>query len=150
MNRVLVFRRDLLPLSETFVRQQLTGLRDWRATLVGNRREASGLDLAGLDVRLVEPSDGGIMQRLAWRAYCMVGWPVPGSIRSLKDPGFVLVHAHFATDAVAAWPWLRRLGVPVVVTLHGYDIKYPSGVVDSGQRRHLASRVSGQAPGARR
>ena len=34
MRRVLVVRDELLPLSETFVRQQALHLRDWRATLV--------------------------------------------------------------------------------------------------------------------
>jgi colanic acid/amylovoran biosynthesis glycosyltransferase len=34
----------------------------------------------------------------------------------------VLVHAHFATDAVSAMPLSAHLQVPLVVTLHGYDV----------------------------
>lgn len=32
------------------------------------------------------------------------------------------MHVHFGTDAVAAWPWIKHLGVPMLVTLHGFDI----------------------------
>src|SRR4029453_11909383 len=33
-----------------------------------------------------------------------------------------LVHAHFATDGLLALPLARSLGVPLVTTLHGYDV----------------------------
>jgi colanic acid/amylovoran biosynthesis glycosyltransferase len=33
-----------------------------------------------------------------------------------------LVHAHFGTAAVFAYPYARRHGVPLVVTFHGYDV----------------------------
>jgi glycosyltransferase involved in cell wall biosynthesis len=33
-----------------------------------------------------------------------------------------LIHVHFGTDAVDHWDWIRSFNVPVVVTLHGYDI----------------------------
>lgn len=39
----------------------------------------------------------------------------------------VLVHAHFAVDAVYAQPLARALGVPLVTTLHGFDV----GLTDS-------------------
>lgn len=120
--RVLVFRRDLLPLSETFVRQQALGLRGWRATLVGHRRVPDGLDLTGLGAQLVGAGAGGWLEQLAWGAFRLAGWPEPASLHALRNTGAALVHVHFATDAVSAWPWLRHLDLPVVVTLHGYDI----------------------------
>ena len=33
-----------------------------------------------------------------------------------------ILHAHFAVDAVHALPLIRHLGIPAVVTLHGYDV----------------------------
>jgi glycosyltransferase involved in cell wall biosynthesis len=33
-----------------------------------------------------------------------------------------LIHAHFGFDGVEAWPIARRLGLPLLVTLHGSDI----------------------------
>jgi glycosyltransferase involved in cell wall biosynthesis len=36
--------------------------------------------------------------------------------------GASLLHAHFGTDALKAWPVARSLNLPMLVTLHGYDI----------------------------
>src|ERR1044072_376555 len=33
-----------------------------------------------------------------------------------------LLHAHFGTDGVLALPLVRALGIPMVTTLHGYDV----------------------------
>ena len=46
----------------------------------------------------------------------------PGATARLRREAASLIHVHFATDAVAYWPLIRRLGLPVVITLHGYDI----------------------------
>ena len=120
--RVLVFRRDLLTLSETFVRQHVLGLREWQATLVGHRRVPDGLDLTGLAAHLVGAGGG----RLAWSAFRLIGWPGSAPLRALRRIGAALVHVHVATDAVSAWPWLRSLDLPMVITLHGYDITIDS------------------------
>ena len=42
----------------------------------------------------------------------------PASARSRR----LLVHAHFATDGLLALPLAEALGVPLVTTLHGYDV----------------------------
>jgi glycosyltransferase involved in cell wall biosynthesis len=58
-----------------------------------------------------------------------------------------LLHAHFGVDAITAWPVAKALDLPMIVTLHGYDInicrkwweagyggrvmrKYPSRLLD--------------------
>jgi glycosyltransferase involved in cell wall biosynthesis len=40
-------------------------------------------------------------------------------MRSLRP---FLVHVHFATEAVKLWPTIAGMGLPMIVTLHGYDI----------------------------
>lgn len=130
--RVLVFRRDLLPLSETFVRQQAVGLHDWQAVLVGHRQVPDGLDLSGLVSYLVGDDAGGWLQELFWGAYRIAGWPVPAVLHAVRQANAALVHVHFGTDAVTAWPWLRHLGLPMVVTLHGYDINVDPGAWAGG------------------
>jgi glucosyltransferase len=47
MNKVLVYRSNLLPVSETFIKEQVLVLRRWCGILVGMRRIA-GLSLDGL------------------------------------------------------------------------------------------------------
>ncbi|WP_158218744.1 glycosyltransferase [Roseateles aquatilis] len=128
MRRVLVIRDELLPLSETFVKQQALQLKDWQATLVGQRLSPKGLPLDGLRHRLLDLTPTGTADRWRWRLYRRLGWPLPAALRALMAPEEggtrpELAHVHFGTDAVAAWQWLAPLRLPVVVTLHGYDIQ---------------------------
>lgn len=119
---VLIFRSHLLPLSETFIKEQATHLHDWRASLAGFYLMGSaGLSLEGLDVCLLKT--GSLLDRIVWALYRSVGWPVPQRLRSSQMDSPDLVHVHFATDLVAHWAWLRRLKKPIVVTLHGYDVQ---------------------------
>jgi glycosyltransferase involved in cell wall biosynthesis len=51
------------------------------------------------------------------------------------------VHIHFGTDAVSFWPIVRKLSVPVVITLHGSDINiyrewWERGLVRMGNARY--------------
>jgi glycosyltransferase involved in cell wall biosynthesis len=43
-------------------------------------------------------------------------------LEPLRARGVRLVHAHFAPDAAYALPLARALGVPLIVTLHGFDV----------------------------
>jgi hypothetical protein len=52
MPAVLVYRSDLLPFSETFIKEQFVALRRWRGILVGQRRLCE-LPLDGIDIRIL-------------------------------------------------------------------------------------------------
>ncbi|RQP26560.1 glycosyltransferase [Piscinibacter terrae] len=121
--RVAVYRSPILPLSETFIRDQVRAMHRWNATLFGEtlydpRPVLDGITHQALwrDTRI------GRTLRRADRLLEQVMGYSPAKHRALRTLRPDLVHVHFATDAVQAWPTLRRLGVPVVVTLHGYDI----------------------------
>jgi glycosyltransferase involved in cell wall biosynthesis len=124
MRTVLGYRSDLLPPSETFIKEQMLAYRSWRAILVG-RRMSHQLPLDGLDIRLLddERQNGlgqcGLGQLLA-RARWHLG--APPQLQSLRCETPALVHAHFGLDALEARSIARSLGIPLVVTLHGYDI----------------------------
>src|SRR5258708_1304206 len=118
---VLVYRNELLPSSETFIKEQVMALRDWRPVLVG-RRLLHQLPLDNLDTRIVGPDSSSSQNNLLWKARRLLGI-VPTHIRrSLEAEGAQLVHAHFGMDALDAWPLARALNLPMLVTLHGYDI----------------------------
>lgn len=117
MNRVAVFRSSMLQVSETFVRDQLRALRDWQAVLVGFRHVPGGLSLDGVPCRLL-PDGGSIMFRLR----AMLDLPVPELVSALTQLRVSLIHVHFGLDAVDIWPSVRTTGLPMLVTLHGYDI----------------------------
>ena len=41
--KVAIYRSDLLPISETFIRDQASALTDWQPTLIGRREVPKGL-----------------------------------------------------------------------------------------------------------
>jgi glycosyltransferase involved in cell wall biosynthesis len=117
---VLVVRSELLPYSETFIKEQVLAYSRWRAVLVGLRR-ISGVPVDELDVRIL-PMGKSLPSR-AYRKLLATLQLTPGGIRRLlrAEPAS-LIHVHFGTDAVENWGWINSLRIPVLVTLHGYDI----------------------------
>lgn len=63
-----------------------------------------------------------IVDRGVRRISEQIGFVPPSVMAKLKREAAQIAHVHFGTDAVRIWPALRRLHIPVVVTLHGYDI----------------------------
>ncbi|HHQ4594761.1 TPA: glycosyltransferase [Aeromonas veronii] len=39
-----------------------------------------------------------------------------------KNAGYKLIHAHFAIDGLRVYPLAKQMNVPLIITLHGYDI----------------------------
>ncbi|HEX4023767.1 MAG TPA: glycosyltransferase [Steroidobacteraceae bacterium] len=125
--RVLIFTRELLPYSQTFIREQALALRRWQPTLTGLARVEGGVDPAPLRCLLLGPSSagagagaGGAALAALAREWLWVADPL--QLRRLREGGYGVIHAHFGTSAVWLWPLARRLRLPLLVTLHGYDI----------------------------
>jgi glycosyltransferase involved in cell wall biosynthesis len=64
------------------------------------------------DALIVEPE--GLRLKLLGSA--------PRLLARLREARPALVHAHFATDGLLALPLAEALGVPLVTTLHGFDV----------------------------
>lgn len=114
-----VFRRSILPLTETFVKAQADALRRYQPQYLG---------LSAAPNSLVDPAGVTLLSRrrlpiarLQGALFTATGF-APGFIRAARKLHPALVHAHFATDAVSALPLCSALGVPLLVTLHGYDV----------------------------
>jgi glycosyltransferase involved in cell wall biosynthesis len=131
---VVVFRKDLLPPSETFIREQVNAYRRWRPVLVGYRR-CPGLELPGIDLVVLQRQQRALRDRLAmklmqhaqyWgvysRRFCNV-------VERLAPR---LVHAHYGYDAVLIYDIAKVLHIPLVVTLHGMDITFHRDIWKSG------------------
>jgi glycosyltransferase involved in cell wall biosynthesis len=117
---VLVVRSELLPYSETFVKQQILAYSHWKPILVGLRR-IPGVPVEELDVRLL-PVAKSLPQRAYRKLLAKLQVTPVGIRRLLGAEPVALIHVHFGTDAVENWGWISSLRVPVIVTLHGYDI----------------------------
>ncbi|TFZ04204.1 glycosyltransferase [Ramlibacter rhizophilus] len=123
MRKVLVFRSDLLPVTETFIYQQFLALRRWQPALFGYRLVEPGINLQGINPALIRGPMGTDPSRwggLPFRALNFIG--ISSGIRAVHRFAPDLAHVHFGVDAVSAWGWLSQTKIPVVVTLHGYDV----------------------------
>ncbi len=117
---VLIYRDRLLPISQTFVRQHYDSLTRYEPVFAGLRAVDSGMDLSGRRRILLE-DDGRSSAKIA--AFKLLG-RAPAFLRAIEAVRPEIIHAHFAIDAVDMLPVAKRLGVPLVVTLHGYDATY--------------------------
>ncbi|GGJ78601.1 glycosyl transferase family 1 [Pilimelia anulata] len=130
---MVIWRCALLPPSETFVRQQGDALTAWRPTFVGARRVPS-FNARASDVIAY---GGGRRDRAAFALLRATG-RAP-RLRKLLA-GHALVHAHFGGDGWLISDAAARAGVPLVVTVHGYDVtRLPAlpGARGLRHRRHL-------------
>jgi glycosyltransferase involved in cell wall biosynthesis len=113
-----VFRADLLPISQTFIRDQTSALRRWQPILVGFREIQGGLSTPGIAREIVRPESRRILETLRF----WFSRPYPPLVERLRALQVDLVHVHFGTDATEIWPSVKAAGLPMLVTLHGYDI----------------------------
>jgi len=122
MKKVIIFRNDLLLRSETFIKEQARFLHHWKPVLVGYDQVKDGLDPGSLEVKIIPGAAAKTFGRYALRLRQMLGRPHQPTVEALRTIEAQLVHAHFGTDATDVWPSVKALGLPMVVTLHGYDI----------------------------
>lgn len=118
---VIIYRSTLLSGSETFIRNQATALTTWTPVLAGQKRELPGLSLGDLDVCLL-PEPTARFAKSAFGACRRRALPYPPHLCRLRALGASLIHAHFGFDGVEVAPYARALRLPLLVTLHGYDI----------------------------
>jgi glycosyltransferase involved in cell wall biosynthesis len=120
MRRVLFFRSELLPLSETFIAGQAASLTRYEPWFAGLKRVPDGLTLDEARV-IAAGGKNSLEEKIARRIYLRTGF-APEFLRRIERAGPELIHAHFATDACAALAIEDKLRVPLVVTLYGYDV----------------------------
>jgi colanic acid/amylovoran biosynthesis glycosyltransferase len=116
---VLIFRSDLLSVSETFILAQANALRRFEPRFVGLRRVHPSLRIP--DDAIVAADGDNLLQKCARGLYKRAGIG-PRFHKKVQESGAHLIHAHFAVDGVLALPLAKRLKVPLIVTLHGYDV----------------------------
>jgi glucosyltransferase len=121
MKTVLVYATNLLPWSETFIKEQISALHRWHGTLIGMRR-ARQLSLDNIDVCVLRPDEPTFFNRLRWKVSRTFGTIPTSTVRQLSMSRPSLLHAHFGVEGVKAWPIAKALNVPMLITLHGYDI----------------------------
>ncbi|MEM9265059.1 MAG: glycosyltransferase [Cyanobacteria bacterium P01_F01_bin.13] len=117
MPKVLIYRDQLLPYSETFIPAQGQSLMHYDAVYFGTSRLTGNLG-AQSAVVLGEITSLGRL----WKGLYKFGGAVhPLWIKALRHYTPALIHAHFGSDGGLVVPICKRLKIPLVVTFHGYD-----------------------------
>jgi glycosyltransferase involved in cell wall biosynthesis len=118
MCNVLIFRGLLLPPSETFVLAQATALERYRPVFCGLTDVPHSLPV----VRpILLTGHDAPFARYRMEAYRRLHW-APGFHRSIRRAHPALIHSHFAVDGTDALGIQKDLHLPMVVTLHGFDV----------------------------
>lgn len=133
----IVFRKRILPWSETFIAAQSGAMTRYAPVLVGYSRDPSGAAyLVGrpqliLDEHSVFPALEKFLLKSAGRAPRR--W-----LRAIADTHPKVLHAHFGSSALPASRIARALGIPLVVTYHGMDITVRAKTEAEAARRRAA------------
>lgn len=109
----MIYRAPLFNTAETFVQAHVLSLDRYRPLLAG--LEDKGNIPPSLAGSLFLPRGVGDLLR---GRLGDLSWLAP----RLQPERPRLIHAHFGPDGHAAVGLARRLGVPLVTTLHGYDV----------------------------
>lgn len=130
----VIFRKRLLPWSETFIAQQGLALRRYEPLFAGYEyREGGRKYLEG--ARSIVLADHAASLALAKASLKLLG-RVPAAWRAtLEEHEPRIVHAHFGVNALAAVPLARAFAAPLIVTYHGMDITVDRNGRRRGRRR---------------
>lgn len=114
MKKLVVLRKSLLPISETFIKEQFLNLKNWDGILIGENKVTNGLDLNGVNYIIYgNTSQDRILNE---------GERDPNLVETILNINPDLIHVHFSIQAVQNWESIKNLKTPIVITLHGYDI----------------------------
>ena len=120
-SQALIFRKKLLPYSETFIADQGNNLARYRAVYVGFEKDTSGIGLLKDAEKLLleefSSSSGAAKLRHRLGFSTNKKW-----LQALRETQSALIHAHFVNDGIDAVRLGRQLDIPLITTLHGHDI----------------------------
>ncbi|MGA2456132.1 MAG: glycosyltransferase [Terriglobales bacterium] len=139
MRKVLIYRNEVLPISETFIRSQADALQTFEARFVGLKKIPDGLPVHSNSILLTE--DNSLISKVKRQIFKQFAI-APRFLRRLRQEKPDLIHAHFALDGVCAMRLADELHVPLIVTLHGYDVTIADAVLGQTRegRRYLKRR----------
>jgi len=115
---VLIYTPHLLSTVQHYVRQHAEQLTRYRPVL-GGRRSIEGTPYKHLPNFTFGDGIGGRLRELR---YLMTG--KDGGLKAfIQQQKIKLIHAHFGPGGVEIMPLAAELGIPLIVTFHGWDIK---------------------------
>jgi glycosyltransferase involved in cell wall biosynthesis len=141
---VLIYRKRYLSISETFVADHILNLRRWRPVPVYEDRVEGGIAVEGYPGQPIFAGDAGMLDR--GRLLYLGRNRELEALVERERPS--LIHGHFLPNTARLAAFAQRLGLPLVVTAHGYDATiWPKAPRSPGQylRRSMLRRLSAGA-----
>lgn len=125
-NVIAIYTRYFLSISMTFIYRQLLGVSEWFDPIV-LCKSVENMDV--FPYEQVFHRSESIPEKIGTRVYRIAKGkhaalsPFQSSFyrRVLQDRRVRLIHAHFGPYGLDMLPIAKRLGIPLVVTFHGFD-----------------------------
>ncbi|MGK5092128.1 glycosyltransferase [Deltaproteobacteria bacterium TL4] len=114
--KIGVFHHILLPITETFILEQVKYFSKWEAHFFGRERGNGDFEIPNL--HLLNPQGD---ERL-WRKfiYTLTG-KSQALLRHMQRVQPELLHAHFGVEGTYALPFAKRLNIPLITSFYGFD-----------------------------
>ena len=137
---VVIYTHSLLEGSMTFIKSHAEALSGYRAVYAGAHRD-HGIALPSERTHVLnEGTPMGFVREAAFRRW---GW-APSMVAALRRYDPKVVHAHFGTSGPAGLALAEQLGVPLIVTFHGYDATRKQSEVAKSRRGRELLRSKGR------
>lgn len=131
--RVAVFKGSLLPLSETFILEQVASFTNWEARLFGRTLVKGGIDLESISHQVLHQHPRSFVRRLTDKI-------IGGTQKQSREVARMVelfcpdvIHVHFGTELQQNWKAFQNFQGPIVTTLHGRDITQHPKEWESGK-----------------
>lgn len=120
MKTVIIYKEQLLAVSETFIAEQAGALRSVTPQYVALAKTSRPLSVQGKPIYLTRLKPGLYTQ---WRLGLYRRIPIaPWFHLRVRRVRASMIHAHFASDGLQISDLSEKLRLPLIVTLHGADI----------------------------
>ncbi|NET38052.1 MAG: glycosyltransferase [Cyanothece sp. SIO1E1] len=138
--RVIIYRDELLPYSETFIPAQVENYSSYAGFYVGTSCCRGAQYPLSVEKMAILSNFAKLTPNRNIFFKLTEGLGYSGWFNHLKSLSACLIHAHFGLDGVWALPIARKLKIPLIVTFHGYDIAI------NGVGKHDLSNFYGPTP----
>ena len=139
----LIYRKQLLTWSETFIAAQANALARYRPVFTGLRHRSEGRGYMG-DAPSITLADHARSERIAKAAFLWTHRVPRRWASALAAERPAILHAHFGWESLNAAALARVLAIPFVVTFHGMDITVDRGTRAERSQRATAFRDAGR------
>jgi glycosyltransferase involved in cell wall biosynthesis len=128
MSRAMIFRKNLLPYTETFIAEQAHHLPSWEPIFCGFKRDMAGYELIeqkslpGKDYHVCIESDYSPFPKLTSGLHKKLSILNHRWVDKLKALSPQVIHAHFGSNGLNCIALSKELNIPLLTTFHGHDI----------------------------